>query len=111
MIPFKFSKNTDELFGTILDLRSVKEAESFFRDLCTTAELSEMSDRWQMVRLIDEGVPYRKIASRLKTSTTTVSRVAAWLNNGEGGYRLALDRMDSRLNSQHHRKPFSKKSL
>ncbi len=37
-------------------------------------------------------MPYLEIASRVGTSTTTVTRVAQWLRNGAGGYRLALDR-------------------
>ena len=38
-------------------------------------------------------MPYLEIASRVGTSTTTVTRVAQWLRNGTGGYRLALDRL------------------
>jgi uncharacterized protein YerC len=36
---FKFDKKTDNLFGVILSLKTVKEAELFFRDLCTVEEL------------------------------------------------------------------------
>jgi uncharacterized protein YerC len=32
------------------------------------------------------------VAKRAHASTTTVTRVAQWLHNGEGGYRLALKR-------------------
>lgn len=107
MVKFKFDKRSTSLFTAILSLKSVKEAENFFRDLCTTEELKEMTDRWEMARLVNEGIPYREIAARLKTSTTTVSRVASWLNNGLGGYRLALDK----LNDKHHHNPFPKKRL
>lgn len=98
MKQFKFDKKTDNLFKAILSLKSVKEAEKFFRDLCTIDEIQSMSERWEIVQLLNKGIPYRKIAEKLKTSTTTVSRVALWLNNGEGGYRLILNRLNS-----HHR--------
>jgi len=99
MEKFKFNKKTNNLFKAILSLKSTKEAEKFFRDLCTVEELKEMSERWEMVQMLDQGVSYRKIAEKLGVSTTTVSRVALWLNNGEGGYKLTLDRLN---NSHHH---------
>lgn len=111
MIKFKFNQRTTSLFTAILGLRSVSEAENFFRDLCTAEELKEMTDRWEIARLVDAGLPYREIAARLKTSTTTVSRVAAWLNGGLGGYRLALDRLDSNTAQNHQSQSFSKKRL
>lgn len=111
MIQFKFNQRTTSLFTAILSLRSVSEAEKFFRDLCTAEELKEMTDRWEIARLVDTGLPYREIAARLKTSTTTVSRVAAWLNGGLGGYRLVLNRLNVALDKNHQSQSFSKKRL
>ena len=98
MKEFKFNKRTDKLFTAILKLESVKEAECFFRDLCTAEEIKEMADRFEIAKLVYEGIPYRRIASQLKTSTATVSRVASWLNNGLGGYKLAIAKL-------HHHNP------
>jgi TrpR-related protein YerC/YecD len=83
---------TQELFEAILSLRTVDEAERFFRDLCTLAELEALTHRWQAARLLDQGLPYHEVAARTGASTTTVTRVAQWLRNGEGGYELALRR-------------------
>jgi TrpR-related protein YerC/YecD len=96
---FKFNKKTDELFQAVISLKTVKEAESFFRDLCTIEEIKEMSERWQIAKIVDKGLPYREIAKKLDVSTTTVARVALWLNNGAGGYRLMLGRQNSHHNS------------
>lgn len=104
MKQFKFDKKTDNLFKAILSLKTVKEAEKFFRDLCTIEEIKEMSERWEIVKLLNQGMSYRKIADRLKMSTTTVGRVALWLNNGEGGYQLVLDRINHHHNSSLIRK-------
>jgi TrpR-related protein YerC/YecD len=103
---FKFNEKTDSLFKAILSLKTVKEAEVFFRDLCTIDEIEEMSERWQIAQMVNRGLPYREIAEKLNVSTTTVARVALWLNNGMGGYRLALDRQ----NTHHHSSLVSKKS-
>ncbi len=99
MEKFKYNKKTDELFNAILSLKNIKEAEKFFRDLCTIDEIREMGERWQIAKLADMGLPYRKIAEKLEVSTTTVARVAGWLNNGADGYRLVLDRLNSHHNS------------
>lgn len=86
------SSATDDLFDTILSLRDRDEAERFFRDLCTLAELREMSQRWQVVRLLELGRHYAEIRRETGASTATVTRIAGWLRDGEGGYRLALQR-------------------
>ncbi len=82
-----------ELFEAISKLRSRAELETFLRDLCTLAELQAMAHRWAVVQLLEQGLPYLEIAQRTGASTTTVTRVAHWLRHGEGGYRLALDRL------------------
>ena len=85
-----------ELFEAILSLETREEVEHFLRDLCTLAELEAMAHRWAVARLLDRGLPYLEIATRTGASTTTVTRVAHWLRHGEGGYRLALDRLQER---------------
>ncbi len=80
------------LFEAIASLRNGAEVALFFRDLCTLGELEAMAERWQVVRMIDQGFPYRRISERTGASTATVTRIAHWLRHGEGGYRLLLDR-------------------
>jgi TrpR-related protein YerC/YecD len=87
---------TRDLFEAILDLRTLAEAERFFRDLCTLSELEAMTHRWHAAKLLDQGLPYHEVARRTGASTTTVTRVAHWLRHGEDGYRLALDRRKRR---------------
>lgn len=86
------NKEHGELFAAVVSLRTKKEAERFLRDLCTMSELDAMAHRWQVARLLDEGLPYLEVAKRAHASTTTVTRVAQWLRRGEGGYQLALRR-------------------
>ena len=51
-------RNTDtrSLFEAITSLADIDSAAAFFRDLCTRRELEEMSHRWAIVRLLDEGL-------------------------------------------------------
>lgn len=86
------TSETDDLFDAILSLKTLDEAQRFFRDLCTLQELEAMTHRWQAARLLDQGLPYLEVAAQTGASTTTVTRVAQWLKRGADGYRLVLDR-------------------
>jgi TrpR-related protein YerC/YecD len=87
------NNQTDLLYRAVLSLKTVGEARSFFRDLLTIEEITEMSKRWQAAMLLDKGLSYREISLKTGLSTTTVTRVANWLNNGKNGYKLALKRI------------------
>ena len=87
------TRELKELSAAILALQSKDEVERFLRDLCTVAELEAMGHRWAVAKLVDRGLPYVEVAQRTHASTTTVTRVAHWLRHGEGGYRLALERL------------------
>lgn len=63
---------------------------AFLEDLCTPAELEAMADRWRVVPLVAQGVPYREIHERTQVSVTTVGRVARTFERGAGGYAAAL---------------------
>ena len=81
---------SDELLAAIVTLDSIEEAAAFMRDLCTRKELEEMSNRWEAVKLLDQGIPYRDISDRTGLSTATITRINQWLQHGTGGYRSML---------------------
>ena len=78
----------------VLDNRS--EVRQFLRDLCTPAEREAIYDRWRVVLLLREGLSYREIAQRTGVSVTTIGRVARFVDRGEGGYRIALRRLEEK---------------
>ncbi len=82
-----------EFFSAILKLKTPKETANFFRDLLTMPEIKEFSNRWQIVKMLYQKKPYTDIANKLHVSTTTVTRVAHWLEHGFGGYRAIADRV------------------
>jgi TrpR-related protein YerC/YecD len=84
------------LFNAVLTLRSVDECRDFFRDLCTPAELQALADRWVVVGLLQQGMPYREIHRLTGVSVTTIGRVARYLGDGHGGYALATRRLAER---------------
>src|ERR1700749_220365 len=80
------------LCAAVATLQSPEECRSFFRDLCTPAELQAMSDRWAVVEWLRRGTPYREIHRLTGVSVTTIGRVARYLSSGNGGYEVAAKR-------------------
>lgn len=83
----------DDLCQALASLEGVAEARAFLEDLCTPTELQALADRWRVVPLLLQGMPYREIHDRTGVSVTTVGRVARCVDLGSGGYRLAADRL------------------
>lgn len=83
----------EALLGAIVELDERDEAARFFRDLCTLGELHDLGQRWAVVRMLDQGLHYGEISRLTGASTATITRIASWLNHGEGGYRAMLDRL------------------
>lgn len=82
-----------ELISAIATLQTKAEVTHFLRDLMTLKELEDISQRWQIVLLLNSGVPYLDIAKQVGVSTTTVTRCALWLHHGQNGYKTALSRL------------------
>jgi TrpR-related protein YerC/YecD len=83
-----------DIMDAISLLKNQEEALNFFTDLCTPAELESMADRWQVVPLLRQGIPYRTIHEQTGVSVTTITRVARCLSFGTGGYNLIADRTE-----------------
>ena len=85
-------KNLNEVF---LLLNNKKEVNDFLKDLCTPNELKALEERWAVAQLLyKDQLSYREIAAKLKTSTTTVTRVARFLSSEPyQGYKKVLKRI------------------
>lgn len=81
------------LAKAFLVLDNSHDITSFLRDLCTAEELEDLSKRWDAVLLLAQGKTQREVAKITSLSTTTVTRIAFWLNHGEGGYKKALENL------------------
>jgi TrpR-related protein YerC/YecD len=86
-------KELNELYNAVLKLKTPEECTKFFRDLCTLSELTAMTERFQVVKMIYAEIPYRNINKKTGSSTATITRVAHWLHHGMGGYKLVLERL------------------
>lgn len=86
-------KRLDRLYDALLSLKNREECAAFLRDLCTVSELEALSERLAIAERVSKDESYLSIATDLGASTTTVTRVAHWLNHGMGGYRAVLNRL------------------
>ena len=86
----------DFLFKGILTLENIDECYSFFEDLCTVAELQEMSKRLLAAKMLKDNYIYTEIAEKTGLSTATISRVNRSLNYGNDGYELIFERLSEK---------------
>ncbi len=93
--PRQEALNERALYKAILTLRTADELRAFFRDLCTPAEIQAMADRWAVVAMLGDRLPYRTIHRETGVSVTTIGRVAKFLQAGNGGYMIADARLAS----------------
>lgn len=75
-------------------LSSPAEAARFLKDIATPAEIEAFAERWRIARMLNEDKhSYRDIAAETGASTTTIGRVARFLNDEpHGGYRRMLSK-------------------
>ncbi|HEV3232296.1 MAG TPA: YerC/YecD family TrpR-related protein [Candidatus Dormibacteraeota bacterium] len=98
---------TDRLFEAVLALRTPEECERFFEDLCTMKEITDLSHRLEIARLLHGGAKYEEVIAAMRErlagppgdavahlpSTATISRINRFLRYGADGYRLILERV------------------
>lgn len=87
------NEETDQLFRSILTLRSLDECYRYFDDLCTVREIRSIAQRLAVARMLAEGRSYQSTISGTGASSATISRVKRCLDYGAGGYGLILDRL------------------
>ncbi|MBI4086988.1 hypothetical protein HY416_03350 [Candidatus Kaiserbacteria bacterium] len=97
------SKESKRLIQAILALKTDDEARRFLRDLLTEKEIEEFSKRFQAAEMLTKQVPYLAIEKETGLSSTTVARVAKWLNGTEGGYRAVINKLHQHTPAQSRR--------
>ena len=81
-----------DFYRAVLSLRTKEECRAFFADICTDAEMAEISRRLLAAEMLSAGESYLAVAQATGLSTATISRVSRALQNGDG-YARALARM------------------
>ncbi len=85
----------EDLCRALLSPKDAAGMAALLADLCTPAEIRTLAERWHVAQLLaGTKMSYRDIHDATGVSTTTIVRVARFLN-GEphGGYRQVLARI------------------
>ena len=83
-------KDFFELIQVLINIKDPKIMEFFLKDLLTPGEIEDISERLQIVRMLLEGIPQRKIAKELKVSIAKVTRGSRELQYGNKGFKTVL---------------------
>lgn len=91
-------KNEDfELFyAAIMAIDNRELAIDFFEDLMTLNELSSLSQRLQVTKMLMQGYTYQRIEEETGASTATISRVKRFLTSGTGGVPSVIERLEEK---------------
>lgn len=91
-------KDFEIFYKAILSLKTVEECDAFFNDVCTIQELESFKQRLEVAFLLKEKMSYAEINKITSASTATISRVSKYLNYGDGGYSIVIDRIKEEEN-------------
>ena len=83
----------DDLCDAILSLQNRDECYRFFEDVCTVNELTSLSQRFAVARMLTQKKTYLELAQETGASTATISRVNRALTYGSDGYSMVLERI------------------
>ena len=89
---------TEQLCEALASLKTQQQIANFLEDICTISEYKALAQRFEVARLLDEGVKYEDIVEQTGASTATISRVKRCLVYGKDGYEAAL----TNLKKKHH---------
>ncbi len=85
MAELNLEKDKKLLVATLRKLKSSKDLSAFLDDLLTEEEVLDLAQRIKIAKLILEGKTYDEIAEKVKTSTSTVSKIGQIIKYGRGG--------------------------
>ncbi len=90
----KEEKYVHDLLGVFQKISKDKKLlNDFLLDLLTPQEYAEIVKRWQIVKLLAQGIPQRQIAQELGVSIATITRGSRELLDKTGGFHRVLKKL------------------
>lgn len=69
-----------------------EQIEAFLKSILTKNEIDEISARWELVKLLDNGMSQRKIADRLGVSLCKITRGSRELKKTHSPFRNMIEK-------------------
>ncbi len=81
------------LIKALIAIDNEEECTAFLEDIMTRKELSDITQRLEVAKLLSEQTVYNKIVEQTGASTATISRVNRSYLYGAGGYGKVFDKL------------------
>ena len=81
-----------EIAAVLAGINDDKLIERFFKSVLTKSEINEIERRWELVKLLNEGMSQRKIAEKLGVSLCKITRGSRELKKNPSAFREFIDR-------------------
>ena len=82
-------------FYTMMSMLSTREeVKTFLKDILTLSEVTMISRRLQIAKMLLAGNTYAEVKDKLNVGNSTITSVDKWLNEGFGGYKAVLKKYD-----------------
>ena len=80
-----------EIASVLARLEDAALVEDFLESILTPREVSEVARRWELVKLLDQGVSQRTVARRLGMSLCKITRGSRELKKRNSAFKRVLD--------------------
>ena len=84
----------DDVLTVLSTIDSKERMFEFLLDLMTEKEILEFARRFEVAKMLDEGISYARIEKKTAMSSTTIARISKALNSENFGYRNGINILD-----------------
>ncbi len=84
-------QNKHELAKVFTSINNERVMRNFFNEIFTEAERKDFALRWRLMKMLDEKIPQREIASRLGISLCKITRGAKIVKKNNSVTKKILD--------------------
>ena len=85
-----------QMYQAILALETEEECRKFMEDICSITEIMAMEQRFEVAKLLNDGLIYNAIMEKTGASSAIISRVNRSLQYGAGGYGIVFERIEKK---------------
>jgi len=84
-------KAIDQIAGILAKIEDRKLIQDFLICILTKYEIKDIAGRWELVKLLNNGMSQRKIAEQLRMSLCKITRGSKELKKRDSAFKTVLD--------------------
>ncbi len=89
-----------EIAKILANTSNEKVIEKFLKSILTEKEINDISSRWELVKMLDQGTSQRKIADKLGLSLCKITRGSRELKKKDSSFKKMIDGYKKLSNSK-----------